>query len=157
MPIKINKILCPTDFSELSAHAVKYAREFASAFGAQIHCLHIVDEALQYWNAMGPEGAPIVPAVEDLTRYSETHMRQFVDEHLMGLKFAPVAKIVSGAPHHEIVQYAFENNIDLIIIATHGRSGLVHALLGSTAEKVVRAARCPVLTVREHEREFVSA
>ncbi len=156
MSIRISKILCPTDFSELSVHAVKYGRELAEAFDAQIHCVHIIDEAMQYWNAMGPEGAPIVPAVEDLTKYADTHLQRFVDENLMGLKFAAIAKIVSGSPHHEIVQYAFENSIDLIIIATHGRSGLVHALLGSTAEKVVRSAKCPVLTVRENEREFVT-
>lgn len=156
MPIRISKILCPTDFSELSLQALKYARAFATTFDAQIHCLHVVDEAFQHWNAMGPEGAPMVPAVEDLTGYAETHMQQFADEHLMGLKYAPVTKVISGRPYSEITQYALENTIDLIIIATHGRGGIAHALLGSTVEKVVRKACCPVLTVREKEHEFVS-
>ena len=157
MAIKISKILCPTDFSELSLHALKYARAFAATFDAQVHCLHVVDEAYLHWNAMGPEGAPVVPPVEDLTAYAETHMQQFADEHLVGLKFAPVTKVVSGRPYCEIVQYSLENTIDLIIIATHGRGGIAHALLGSTTERVIRKVSCPVLTVREKEHEFVGS
>ena len=153
MVFKLTKILCPTDFSELSLHALRYARELARSFDAQIHCLHVVDEAYQYWAAMGPESAPIGPAVEDIKSYAETHMTRFTDEHLVGLKFLPITKVVSGRPFREIVQYGRENGIDLIVIATHGRGGLAHALLGSTAEKVVRKAACPVLTVRETEND----
>ncbi len=156
MPIKIAKILCPTDFSDLSLQAVRYAREFATTFDAQIHCLHIIDEANQYWSTMGPESAPIGPAVEDLQSHAEAHMKNFADEHLVGLKFAPITKVVSGRPCEEIVQYALESTIDIVIIATHGRGGLVHALLGSTTEKVVRKANCPVLIVRKQEHDFVT-
>jgi len=156
MPIKIAKILCPTDFSSLSLRALAYARQFAATFDAQIHCLHVVDEAYQHWNAMGPEGAPVVPAVEDLSGYAQGHMQQFADEHLMGLKYAPITEVVSGRPCDEIVRYALENTIDLIIIGTHGRGGIAHALLGSTAEKVVRKAGCPVLSVREQQHEFLT-
>ena len=155
MAIKISKILFPTDFSDLSLHALNYARELASTFGAQIHCLHVVDEAYQYWAAMGPESAPIGPAVEDLKSYAETHMARFADEHLVGLEFMPVTKVAAGQPYNEILQYALVNTIDIIILATHGRGGIAHALLGSTAEKVVRKACCPVLTVRETEHGFV--
>jgi nucleotide-binding universal stress UspA family protein len=157
MNLKISKILCPTDYSDLSLQAVKYARAFAGTFAAQIHCLHVVDEAYLHWNAMGPEGAPMVPPVEDLTSYAENHMRQFADEHLIGLKYAPVTKVASGRPYDVIVQYALENTIDLIVIATHGRGGIAHALLGSTVEKVVRKACCPVLVVRETEHEIVGS
>lgn len=149
MAVKIAKILYPTDFSELSLHALKYAREFAVVFDAQIHCVHVVDEAYQYWAAMGPESAPIGPAFEDLKSYAEQHLQQFSDEHLVGLKYAPVTKVIAGRPYVEIVQYAKEANISVIVLATHGRGGLAHALLGSTAEKVVRKAHCPVLTVRQ--------
>lgn len=155
MNIRISKILCPTDFSDLSLQALKYARAFAATFDAQIHCLHVVDEAYLHWNAMGPEGAPMIPAVEDLTSYAENHMRQFADEHLIGLKYAPVTKVVSGRPSDVIVQYALENTVDLIIIATHGRGGIAHAVLGSTVDKVTRKAGCPVLVVREKEHEFI--
>jgi nucleotide-binding universal stress UspA family protein len=156
MPIKISKILCPTDFSELSLQAIRYAREFAAAFGAQIHCVHVIDDANQYWSTMGPESAPIGPAVEDLRDYAEKHMINFADEHLVGLKYAPIARVLAGRPWDQIVQYAKENTIDLIIIATHGRGGLAHALLGSTTEKVSRKANCPILIVRESEHEFVT-
>ena len=149
MGLKIAKILYPTDFSELSLRALAYARELAGTFGSQIHCLHVVDEAYQYWAAMGPESAPIGPAVEDLRSYAEAHMQKFADEHLVGLKFVPITRVATGRPYDEIVQYALHNTIDLIVLATHGRGGIAHALMGGTAEKVVRKATCPVLTVRE--------
>lgn len=155
MPIKISKILVPTDFSDLSLQALRYARELAATFGAQIHCLHVIDEAYQYWSTMGPESAPVGPAVEDLKSLAERHMERFGDEHLVGLDYVPVAKVITGNPWSDIVQYALENTIDLIILATHGRGGIAHALLGSTTEKVVRKAPCPVLVVRDTEHEFV--
>lgn len=156
MTIKISKILYPTDFSELSLHALAYARQLAATFEAQIHCLHVVDEGYLYWSAMGPETAPIGPAVEDLMEFAETQLERFTDQHLVGMKFVSIAKVVRGRPYAEIVQYALENTIDLIVIATHGRGGIAHALLGSTAEKVVRNAPCPVLTVRDKEHEFIA-
>ncbi len=155
MAIKISKILVPTDFSDLSLQALKYAREFAATFGAQIHCLHVIDEAYQYWSTMGPESAPIGPAVEDLRSLAEGHMQRFADEHLVGLDYVPVSNVITGNPWSDIVQYALENTIDLVILATHGRGGLAHALLGSTTEKVMRKAPCPVLVVREKEHGFV--
>ena len=157
MAIQISKILVPTDFSELSLHAVKYAREFAATFEAQIHCVHVIDEAYQYWSTMGPESAPIGPAVEDLKSLAEGHMQRFSDEHLVGLDYVPIYKVITGNPWADIVQYALENTVDLIVVATHGRGGLAHALLGSTAEKVIRKAPCPVLVVRETEHEFVDS
>jgi nucleotide-binding universal stress UspA family protein len=155
MPIKISKILCPTDYSDLSSHSLLYAREFAATFDAQVHCVHVIDESCQYWAAMGPESIPIAPAVEDLMGYAETHMQRFADEHLVGFKYKPITKVITGSPWAEIVQYAHEYTIDMIIIATHGRGGFAHALLGSTAERVVRKAPCPVLSVHEQEHEFV--
>ena len=155
MVIKIQKILYPTDFSEVSLHALKYAREFASTFDAHLHCLHVVDEANQYWTAMGPESVPVGVAAEDLLSVAEEHMNRFADEHLVGLKYVPVTKVVVGKPFREIIHYAREAMIDVIILASHGRSGLSWVLMGSTAEKVVRKSPCPVLTVRHPEHEFV--
>ncbi len=155
MAIKLGKILVPTDFSELSLQAVRYARELAATFSAQIHCLHVIDESFQYWSTMGPESAPVGPAVEDLRSLAEGHMQRFADEHLVGLDYVPVTAVITGNPWSDIVQYALENTIDLVVIATHGRGGLVHALLGGTTDRVVRKAGCPVLVVRETEHEFV--
>jgi nucleotide-binding universal stress UspA family protein len=153
--MKISKILVPTDFSDLSLHAVRYAKEFAATFRAQIHCVHVIDEAYQYWSTMGPESAPVGPAVEDLRSLAEGHMQRFADEHMVGLDYVPVMKVISGTPWSDICQYALENTVDLIVVATHGRGGLAHALLGSTTEKVIRKAPCPVLVVREAEHDFV--
>ncbi len=155
MVIKIKKILFPTDFSDTSLHALKYAREFAAAFDAHLHCLHVVDEAFQYWTAMGPESVPVGVAAEDLLSIAEEHMARFADEHLVGLKYAPVTKVVVGQPFREIIHYARETLIDIIILSSHGRSGLSWVLMGSTAEKVVRKSPCPVLSVRHPEHEFV--
>ncbi|UCG16047.1 MAG: universal stress protein [Phycisphaerales bacterium] len=154
MNIQFNKILHPTDFSELSLHALQYARSLAETFGAQLHCFHVIDEAYQYWTAMGPEMAPVTPPVEDLTSIAESQMDRFADEHLMGMKFPPVTRVACGKPFAEIVAYAREAAVDLIVLATHGRGGLPHVLLGSTAEKVVRKAPCPVLTVRDPGHKF---
>ncbi len=155
MSIKISKILVPTDFSELSLRALIYAKEFAATFKGQIHCIHVIDDAYQYWSTMGPESTPVGPAVEDLKSLAESHMQQFADEHLIGLDYVPVCNVISGNPSVDIVKYAHENTIDIIMIATHGRGGIVHALLGSTTEKVIRKAPCPVLVVREREHDFV--
>jgi nucleotide-binding universal stress UspA family protein len=73
----------------------------------------------------------------------------------MGLSYLPVTSVLSGRPFLEIIRYAKETTCELIVIATHGRSGVMHALMGSTAEKVVRKAPCPVLTVRTGEHDFV--
>jgi nucleotide-binding universal stress UspA family protein len=149
--LQIRKVLYPTDFSDMSLSALRYARELTSLFDAQLHCVHVVDEAYQYWTAMGPEAAPLGPAVEDITSLAETQMQRFADEYLLGLKYAPVTKVLHGRPFRELVAYAGEAMIDLIVLATHGRGGLAHALLGSTADKVIHSAPCPVLTVRASE------
>jgi len=155
MAVDIKRVLFPTDFSDLSLRALSYAREMVSLFDAQLFSIHVIDEAYQYWAAMGPESVPIGPGVEDLTAMAEAQMQRLADEHLVGLSCAPVTHIAMGRPFAEIIRYARENTIDLIVLATHGRGGLAHVLLGSTAEKIVRKAPCPVLTVRSAQHDFV--
>jgi nucleotide-binding universal stress UspA family protein len=155
MNIEIKKILYPTDFSDLAQLALRYARAFADQFSAQLYCLHVVDEAQQCWSALGPEATPVALPVDDIIDAAGKQMQAFHDEHLIGMEYAPVTKVVLGKPFVEIITYAKEITCDLLIMATHGRGGLMHALMGSTAEKVVRKAPCPVLTVRSGEHEFV--
>jgi nucleotide-binding universal stress UspA family protein len=152
--IKLAKILYPTDFSELSLAALKYALSFARQFDAQLHCLNVVDESYQYWLAMGPEGVPIGPDTGLMIKTAKEQMDQFVKDHLSELPKV-VTKVITGRPFVEIVRYARQQAIDLIVIATHGRSGFKHVLMGSVAERVVRKAPCPVLTCRSPEHEFV--
>jgi universal stress protein A len=152
--IKMARILYPTDFSDLSLVALKYARSFAEQFDAELHCVHVVDEAYQYWLMLGPDGVPAGPNPQELLASAQNQMATFSQEHLAGISKC-TAKVLIGRPFVEIIRYAREQSVDLIVIATHGRSGLKHVLMGSVAERVVRKAPCPVLTVRSDGHEFV--
>lgn len=155
MGVKFQRILHPTDFSELSLHALAYARSIAETYGAQLHCFHVVDEAYQYWSSVGPESIPIGPPPDDLVQLGQDRMKKFAVDHLAGITPATVTTVIMGRPFSEIVKYARENEIDLIVMGTHGRGALAHMLLGSTTEKVVRKAGCAVLTVPGDQQEFV--
>ena len=151
----LKKILVPTDFSEHSEHAAAYAVELARQYGAnQIHCIHVSDIPADL----------LATSAYYMTGPSEQFVEQVRDEGRKGLdafvkkNFKDVsvkAVFLEGRPFVEIIRYARENEIDLIVISTHGRSGLKHALFGSVAEKVVRKAPCPVLVVKQDERDFV--
>ncbi len=153
--IKVNTILWPTDLSEYAAQALPYAVEMARSFRARLHLLHVIDPL---WLAPtrgaefpGPAAGDIAPlqksAAEELR-----HLQAGV-EGVEGVKVETA--VGTGVPHAEIVRYAREENIDLIVLTTHGRTGLSHALIGSAAEKVVQMATCPVLTIKHPEHEFV--
>jgi len=153
--IKMAKILYPTDFSELSTYALRYALSFAHAYQAKLHCLHVVDEAYQYWTAMGPNSVPVGPATEDILQSARKEMDSFAAEHFKDIEVEVITDVVLGRPFMEIIQYARKQCIDLIVLATHGRTGLTHVLLGSVAERVVRKSPCPVLTIRHPQHEFI--
>jgi nucleotide-binding universal stress UspA family protein len=153
--ISLKQVLFPTDFSELSVNALKYARSFAETFNAELHVLHVVDEAALYWTAVAPNSVPVGPSIDELTTIAKTEMEKFAKANLGNLKAGVITKVVTGRPFMEIIRYARDKTIDLVVIGTHGRSGLHHVLLGSVAEKVVRKAPCPVLTIRHPEHEFV--
>jgi len=153
--IRMSKILYPTDFSRFSLYALPYARSFAEEYGAEVHCLHVVDEGYQYWVAMSGEGVPIGPGPEEILDAARQQMDRFAAEHLKDWGVGVKTAVVLGRPFVEIIQYAREMPADLIVIATHGHSGLKQMLLGGTAEKVVRKAPCPVLTIRHPEHGFV--
>lgn len=151
MTIQIKRILLPTDFSTNSDAATKYACELAMSFDAELHLLHTID-------------IPYIPDVEtglDLSAYMNA-MKADAKKSLAGLldpKWVAGRKVIhaviEGTPKVEIVRYAKQHDIDLIVISTHGRTGLAHVLMGSVAENVVRTAPCPVLTVRPVGHQFV--
>jgi len=147
-------IVCPIDFSDVSAYAVDFARDLARPFGASLHLLHIVDEAYQYWMAVGPNSVPIGPPPEELVQAAREGMVNFVNKHFPAGEERPVTHVELGRPFLEIIGYALKVSADLILIGTHGRSGLSHVLLGSVTEKVVRKAECPVLTIRPPGTQF---
>ncbi|MBN1344293.1 MAG: universal stress protein [Phycisphaerae bacterium] len=153
--INIRQILFPTDFSDLSLYVLKYAVDFARSYAATLHLLHVVDDAYRYIVSMGPDSVPVGPPPEDLINAATREMQAFVAEHLPDPPFEVKTDVVAGRPFMEIIQYARDHEIDMIVIGTHGRSGLTHVLLGSVAEKVVRKAPCPVLSIRHPDQRFV--
>ena len=152
--MKLSRILHPTDFSELSLHSLHAARGLAEQFGAELTCLHVVDEACEYWMSMGPDSVPVGPVLGDVVASAKKHMEQFVADHLADASFPVTSAVTVGRPFLEIIAKARELPADMIVLSTHGRTGLSHILLGSVAEKVVRKAPCPVLTIRHPDYEF---
>lgn len=145
--IAIRRVLAPTDFSDSSVPAVRYAAELAEKFGAELTLLHVVqDLTLVVPDVMMP--LPVAaPAVEDMVTGAKAGIAKMVEKH--GLqKLNPKAEVRMGAPAAEIVAAAADLKADLLCIGTHGRTGIAHFLLGSVAERIVRHAPCPVLTVR---------
>ena len=112
MSIGFDKILFPTDFSDLALVALRHATELVDVFDAELHCLYVVDDACQYWSAMGPESIPVGPPPEDLMDLARTHMEQFQAEHLAELKKAPITHVAMGRPFAEIIAYARGNDIN---------------------------------------------
>jgi nucleotide-binding universal stress UspA family protein len=154
MSADFRKIMFPTDFSKLTLAALSHARQLVEGFKAELHCVHIVDDAYQYWSAMGPESIPVGPPAEELIALGHKRMEQFCAEHLADLAPPPITHVVMGRPFSEIIAYARANEIDLIVMGTHGRGAIAHMLLGSTTENVVRKAPCAVLTVRAPDHKF---
>lgn len=151
--ITLNHILVPTDFSECSERARAYACELATRFSAELHLLHVVTPI-----ALPGYTGPVPGPLPDEVLYPEVGARRELDQW-NDPAFEEITRVtrsaISGTPFVEIVRYARNQNVDLIVMGTHGRSGLVHALLGSVTEKVVRKAPCPVLTVRPEGHQFV--
>ena len=153
--IHISKILFPTDFSDFSEVALKYALQFATDYKATLHVTHVVDNAYQFSMGAYPGMIPsIMPMVDAMVKEAEKGVQRLAAERI-GQSVKTVTKVLVGRPFEEIINYATSQAIDLIVIGTHGRGGLSHMLLGSVAEKVVRTAQCPVLTVHHPEHEFV--
>ncbi|MBM3820880.1 MAG: universal stress protein [Acidimicrobiia bacterium] len=142
-----NRILVPTDFSEPSDAALQYARTLAAKFGASLHLFHVVEDQF----VTGPFGAEMyVPhppgTLSYLTAEAQGHMNTRISaEDRTALR--ATTEIIVGTAARTIVEYAADNGYDLIVMGTHGRTGLAHVLVGSVAEHVVRSAHCPVLTV----------
>ena len=151
--ISLKKILLPTDFSEYSDSAREYACSFAEKFGAELHLLHVLQDLV----AMAPEPGMAFPPPGDYMKELQTSAEEALAKRpgdVLPADAVVVRDVRHGTPFLEIIRYAKEHDIDLIVMGTHGRSGLAHVLLGSVAEKVVRKAPCPVLTVRPSEHKF---
>jgi len=154
LPFTIQNILVPLDFSPCSKKALAYALPFARQLGATITLAHV----LQIAPVNGIEFAELdFAAIEARARKACEEELQTLAEEKIREGFDVRMQMGSGRAWAEIVEIAKKQKTDLIIISTHGHTGLKHVLLGSTAENVVRHAPCPVLVVREREREFCAA
>jgi nucleotide-binding universal stress UspA family protein len=151
--LNIKKILFPTDFSETSKYAMDYAIEFAKAFNAELNIIHVLFDETQVVAFYLPQ-ITFQDMEKEIEEASEVQLKKFVEDYeaLKDIKYTTM--LIKGTPFVEIIRAAKDYNSDLIIIGTHGRSGLEHVLFGSTAEKVVRKASCPVLTVGLKDRKF---
>jgi len=147
--IALKRILCPHDFSETSAEAARYAIALARNFGSRLYFLYVGRNAVNQFEVEFPIG--LEDALEDGVR--ERLLR--IVTPLENAELSPEFAVRDGAPAPEIVRFAVDEDIDLIVMGTHGRGFMGHIVMGSVAEKVVRLAPCPVLTVRNANHGFV--
>lgn len=147
--IRIKSILVPTDFSPASEKALDYARQISKAFKSTITLFHVVESC-------GTPGFPDLPPASEEAEFFDAEKKLHELAASIESRGVEIAwKLTCGVAGHEIIEAAKENDVDLIVIGTHGLTGWKHFSIGSTAEQVARAACCPVLVVREKEREFI--
>jgi nucleotide-binding universal stress UspA family protein len=151
--INLKRILVPTDFSDGARHALVYGLSFAREYEAELVLLHVVESvAAPYASDLFP--VPMAEVFQELSAYARGELDKLAEEaKAKGLLARTL--VVQGKPSHEIMRVAREETVDMIVLGTHGKGVLDQAIFGSTTERVVRKAPCPVLTVRVSEHEFV--
>jgi nucleotide-binding universal stress UspA family protein len=140
------RICCPIDFSDTARAAMEVAVDLAKRFGAELTLFH----AYPIPGYTFPDGSVVASPkmMDELAEQAERHLGEWKgDAEGLGAPAVVIAK-ATGEAATEIVNYAKEQGMDLLVVGTHGRTGLTHALMGSVAERVVRRAACPVLSVR---------
>ena len=143
---KFNQILVPTDFSKCSESALLYAIDLARAFNSVIHVLNVVEPAV-YPADLGFSQVSFVELEMELEKNSKAELEK-IAHRIREERIEAVTATLFGRASDQIIEYSENNKIDAICIATHGRSGFEHLIFGSTTEKVLRKANCPVLSIR---------
>ncbi|MDH4128331.1 MAG: universal stress protein [Spirochaetota bacterium] len=152
--IELKNILCPIDFSDYSYNALRYAVILAEQFNSKIHVIHILP-ILPFSHVPYHYHDDILVIEEKAKLSAEEELIKISNEKIPSNLQKCTQLIKDNNPFVGITNYAKENNIDLIVISTHGYGGLKHTLFGSTAERVVRKSSCPVLTIKHPEHEFI--
>lgn len=159
---KITKILAPTDLSEFSRAGVRYALNLAKAIGAEVTVYNVVssEELMRYGQKMTDKIAadPSLKTADSVLERYQAALSSFLKAHFSDLipTVTVHEKVEIGTPDVDIIEEAKKEGADLIVISTHGRSGLTHMLLGSVTEKIVRRAPCPVLSIRPDSEQAPS-
>jgi nucleotide-binding universal stress UspA family protein len=149
--LRLRTIVVPTDFSPESKKALRYAATLAAGFGAVLRLVYVVEPG-SFVNDLA--NVAVIRDDKEVAQDAAARLQCLAQDEVEEL--IPVqAEVRIGKPYIEVVTVAKRLGADLIVIATRGYSGMKHALLGSTAERVVRHAPCPVLVVREKEKEFI--
>jgi nucleotide-binding universal stress UspA family protein len=144
--IPIQRILVPIDFSIHSKNALRYAVPMAEQYRATLTLIYVIEPTV-YPADLG-FGQVVIPGVEEELRTKSTGELDHIIQEEIGRRAKAEAIVSVGKPHQEILRVAEEKNVDLIVVATHGHTGVEQILFGSTAMRVVRLAKCPVLTIR---------
>ncbi len=152
--IRIERILCPVDFSEPSVHALEYAVELGRQWNAEVELLHVLQPVVYGVGSSGTFTALEAQVWNEVTQAADQQLKDLA-EKVRQRHARTESHLATGVPFVEIVQRARAREVDLIVMGTHGRTGVAHALIGSCAERVVRKAPCPVLTVKHPEHDFV--
>lgn len=153
--IGLKDILVATDFGEASDAALTYGRELARRFGGRLHVMHVVDDVFARSASIESYVATYPQIQRDVEEAARKQLSTLISTQIQPDIEVKSVLVTSNAPSLSIITYAKDTAIDLIVMGTHGRGALAHLFMGSVAEKVVRMAPCPVLTVRHPEREFV--
>jgi nucleotide-binding universal stress UspA family protein len=149
MTESLNRILVPVDFSAHSEKAIRYATTLANKFGARLSLLHVIEDPFVTGAWQAEVFVPNIPELlNDLIKAAKSQLAERKKD-LAAHGFIIETAVITGRPATAIVEQASTGRFDLIVMGTHGRTGLSHAFLGSVAERVVQKAPCPVLTVRD--------
>jgi nucleotide-binding universal stress UspA family protein len=152
----VERILFPTDFSDTAAVALEYACELTSALGATLHVIHVLENTNPTggWTAGKKYTPPPAPLTEGMEHEVQKELQTMLAKR-QPLPQKSVLAVKTGSPLVEIVRYAVDQHIDLIVMGTHGHGPIAHVLIGSVADNVIRRAPCPVLTVRHPSHKLV--
>jgi nucleotide-binding universal stress UspA family protein len=142
--VALRRILCPVDFSDTSHHAFQYAVLLARQMGAELVVLHVIEEAPLFTSYGGLPNLDFPREREDSAQRDMTALVSAADAHGVRIR----TQVLHGSNYKAILRFAEENQMDLIVMGTHGRSGLDYAIFGSVTERVMRKAPCPLLIVR---------
>jgi len=149
----LKNIIVPTDFSKLSYSAFEYARDLAEMKAATIHLIYVLEKNPPFISKRDTDISE-EELMKSIIEKTERQLKEVADEIKDDSSIKIIEILRQGVDYEEIIKYSKEVNGDMIVIATHGRTGIYHTLLGSVAEKVIRYSKCPVLVISPQEEEL---